>query len=237
MRRWLLLLVGLLLLAYLATGCTLIRPGERAVVRRFGWVLTDKPGPGLWIGLPLGMDRVDRVPIALVRRLEVGYQPDGESPAGQLLTGDHNLVNIRVVLNYAVEANDEDIVHYVLNQDRTDALVSRTVENYLAEWAAARRIDNLLIHGKTDLPAALKTHLPERIEHYHLGIRIQDVSVAHLLPPDEVKPAFDEVTRAQTAIQTSEYRAQQEAARTIQEAQGRKYAKLQQALAYADTQR
>ena len=48
----------------------------------------------------------------LPRRVAVGYrlQDEGlreEAPSGQLLTGDQNLVNVQVVVNYAV---DEDAV-------------------------------------------------------------------------------------------------------------------------------
>ena len=62
---------GYLLLAALAvyglTAFRQIQPGERAVVRRFGRVV-DTPGPGLWIGLPYGLDRVDRIPVDQVRQ-------------------------------------------------------------------------------------------------------------------------------------------------------------------------
>src|SRR5438876_7300297 len=106
-RRLFLYPVVLLLVGYLLTGVTQVRPAERAVVRRFGRVLDEKPEPGLWVGLPWGMDRVDRVPVDMVRRVVVGYQPDEDegsltTPAGQMLTGDHNLVNVQVVLNYTV---------------------------------------------------------------------------------------------------------------------------------------
>src|SRR5438128_10228500 len=108
MKRIILLAVALLLLAgSFLSAVTEVRPGERAVVRRFGRVLDEKPKPGLWIGLPWGMDRVDRVPVDLARRLLVGYQPDAQAdsvqtPPGQLLTGDHNLVNVQVALIYTV---------------------------------------------------------------------------------------------------------------------------------------
>ena len=240
MRRAWLLVPVLLLAAYLLTGVAFIRPGERAVVRRFGRVLDEKPGPGLWLGLAWGMDRLDRVSVGLVRRVEVGYQPDAAEAGatvvpGQLLTGDHNLVNLRVVIHYAVD--EDNIVDYVLHADRADGLVARTAEALLAEWVAGRRIDDLLMHGKAELPPALVAKVQERIRPYHLGIRIRDASVAHLLPPDEVKPAFDDVTRAHTNISTSEYRAQQQAARRIQEAESNRYAKVQEAAAYADTQK
>src|SRR5437870_8644723 len=104
MKRIILLAVALLLLAgSFLSAVTQVRRRERAVVRRFGRVLDEKPRPGLWIGLPWGMDRVDRVPVDLVRRVTVGYEPSEEAPAGmipigQLLTGDRNLVNIQVVI-------------------------------------------------------------------------------------------------------------------------------------------
>src|SRR5947209_4924705 len=100
MRRILLLLVVVVAVAYALTGVTQVRPGEVAVVRRFGRVLPDKPEPGLWVGLPWGVDRVDRVPVDRVQSVVVGYQPEdagrSELPTGQLLTGDHNLVNVQV---------------------------------------------------------------------------------------------------------------------------------------------
>ena len=99
MRRSLLVLLLLLPAAYGLTGVTLTRPGELAVVRRFGRVLEHKPGPGLWVGLPWGMDRVDRVVVDRLQSVVVGYRgddnPDLVIPPGQLLTGDHNLVNVQ----------------------------------------------------------------------------------------------------------------------------------------------
>src|SRR3989442_8297661 len=120
MRRvWLLIAgIALLLLAvsYVLTGMTQVLPGERAVVRRFGRVLDEQPGPGLWFGLPWGIDQVDRIAIDRVRRVEVGYNRDEEdtglTPPGQLLTGDHNLVNVQVVINYTVR--EEQGVQYAI---------------------------------------------------------------------------------------------------------------------------
>lgn len=223
MRRWLWLILSVSLAGYLLTGVTQIRPGERAVVRRFGKVV-DVPAPGLYIGLPWGMDRVDRVPADLLRRVIVGYQPDSEDdrltmPPGQLLTGDHNLVNVQIVLDYAVDRQAEQVVAYLLHADRTDALVTRAAEAVLAEWVAQHEVDEVLIRGKALLPTLLANQTQERIAPYHLGIRIQSASVTHLLPPERVKPAFDEVTRAQTAIRTREYQARQAAERIIRNAE------------------
>ncbi|HMF18683.1 MAG TPA: hypothetical protein VKE98_15860, partial [Gemmataceae bacterium] len=61
MKRWLILsaIVVVLLVVTVASAVTEIKPGERGVVRRFGRIVAT-PGPGLYIGLPWGIDRVDR---------------------------------------------------------------------------------------------------------------------------------------------------------------------------------
>src|SRR6266851_5096246 len=126
MRRLLWIVPAVLLLLYLLTGVVQVRPGERAVVRRFGRVLEEKPEPGLWVGLPWGMDRVDRVAVDRVQTVAVGYQEAGEGdsamPAGQLLTGDHNLVNVAATLSYKVRA--EAVEDYVAEAGRAEGLLA-----------------------------------------------------------------------------------------------------------------
>src|SRR5262249_47432433 len=127
-RRTILAVLVVLLGLYLLTGVTQVRSDERAVVRRFGRVLDYQPGPGLWIGLPWGMERVDRVRVDEVRRVEVGYQPDADEDGqttlpGQFLTGDHNLVNLQMIVNYAVR--HDELVNYVVHADEVNALVNR----------------------------------------------------------------------------------------------------------------
>ena len=221
-------LLGILLLglvAYLLTGVTQVRPGERALVRRFGRVV-DKPGPGLRIGLPCGMERVDRVPVDLVRRVVIGFQPDADesdqtTPPGQLLTGDHNLVNVQVVLDYSVR--DDQLEDYVVQAERADGVIARAGEAVLAEWVSGRKVDEVLIRGKVELPSLLVERTQARIEPYGLGVRIGRASVSHLFPPDEVKTAFDNVTRAQSAMRSQEYKAREKAADDLRKAQAEKH--------------
>ncbi|MBL8796300.1 MAG: protease modulator HflK [Planctomycetia bacterium] len=235
MRRFVLILFVLLIGGWLLTAATQIRPGERAVVRRFGRVV-EVPRPGLYVGLPWPMDRVDRVPADFLRQIAVGYQkrPDedaDQTPPGQLLTGDHNLVNVQVDIAYTVDqggASDSSIVDFVLHMDRTDLLVSRAVEAVLAEWTASRSVDEVLLTGKSVLPGWLVSRAQERIAPYQLGLRIQSASVSHLFPPNSVKAAFDSVTSAQLGIRTAEQEARQSAEQTVRAAEIER-SKLEQA--------
>lgn len=231
--RYLLLLA---LLAYLATCVAQIRPEERAIVRRFGRVVA-RPGPGLWVGLPWGVDRVDRVPVRAVRQLDAGYDPDAgddtpTTPPGQFLTGDQNLVNVRLVLEYGVDDRDGPLEDYLANRDRVDAVLAREAEALAAEWVAGRAVDDVLLAGRAAVPAWVMARLPDRVAAHRLGVVVQRVSVDHLAPPAEVRDAFERVNQAQTAIRTREYQAQQEAAQRVREAEAVKFKAEQQAEAY-----
>lgn len=239
MRRVLLLLAALLLVGYLLTGVAQVRPGERAVIRRFGRVLDEKPGPGLWVGLPWGMDRIDRVAVDSVRRIVVGYRPeadvgDASAPAGQLLTGDHNLVNVTLALDYSVR--EADVADFVVQEDRADLLVTRAAEAVLAEWIAGRTVEEVLLRGKASLPSAVVAGTQERLEPYRLGVEVRQANVAYLFPPDEVRSSFDDVARAQAAIRTRTNQAEQDAERRLREARSEAYRLEQLATAYAHEQ-
>jgi membrane protease subunit HflK len=238
MRRWLLLLLAVGVIAYGLTGVVVVRPGERAVVRRFGRVLDDKPGPGLWLGLPWGMDRVDLIAVDRVQSVTVGYrdeEADGLGmPFGQMLTGDQNLVNVQAVLYYKVRP--EELSEYVAHQDRVAELLARASETVIGEWAAGRTVDDVLLNGKNVLRSELVGRTQERINGYGLGVDVLDARVSLIAPPAEVKSAFDAVAQAQTKIATKINIAEQEAEAKLRAARAEAYRTEQLAVAYAGTQ-
>jgi membrane protease subunit HflK len=206
---------------YLATGVTQVQPGERAVVRRFGAVVA-VAGPGLHLGWPWPIDRVDRVPVGLVRQVSVGFiaedDPSAAVPRGQVLTGDQNLVDVQVAVDYTVAGGDEAVIDFALSADRADAAVARLAEAAVAEWAAGRGVDEVILGGKAALPGWLVPRLRERLAGYRLGVEVRGASVTHLLPPGEVRPAFDRVAQAQAAARTAETDARRRAERTLNDA-------------------
>jgi membrane protease subunit HflK len=235
MRR-ILLIVGLLFAAYLLTGLTSVRPGERAVVRRFGAVVAT-PGPGLWVGLPWGLERVDRVAVDLVRRVTFGYEQDAYSEApltpGRLLTGDQNVVDVRVAVEYTVRP--DAVIAYLSVRDRVDGALARQAETALAEWVAARPVDEVLLTGKAVLPAVLTDRIRDRLEPLGLGIDVQTAGVIELSPLDEpdVRDAFAAVTAAQANIRTQEQQAATSADALLREARTKAYATEQSSSAKA----
>ncbi len=227
--------IPLALVGYALTGVAQVGPDERAVVRRFGRVVA-RPGPGLWIGFPYGIDRVDRVPVRVVRQLAVGYNSEESSdapglPTGQLLTGDQNLVNLKLVVEYAIDDRDGPLENYVVNRDRVEVVLGRETEALAAEWIGSQSVDRVL-GGRAALTQWIAGKLPERLESQSLGIVLQRVSVEYLAAPEEVRDAFEAVNQAQTAIRTRKNQAEQEAEKQINDANTLKYRSESEAAAY-----
>jgi membrane protease subunit HflK len=235
MKKLVYIVPAILLAAYLLTGVARVRPGERAVVRRFGQVVA-QPGPGLWVGFPYGIDRVDRVPVNFVRQVKVGYDPDADdlsvAPSGQLLTGDQNLVNIAVAIEYSVVDGDA-VVQYLLQQDRVETALARLGEAVLADWVGSHSVDEVLLTGKVAVRSWLPERIQERLERYELGVRILSINVTWLSAPDEVKNDFERVMVAQAGIRTRENEARQYSANLRRQAQADENDLMQRADAYA----
>ncbi|QVL29902.1 hypothetical protein KIH39_13585 [Telmatocola sphagniphila] len=235
--KWLRRLFLIPLFLWLLTGLAEIGPKERGVVRRFGRVVAT-PGPGLWIGWPWGIDKLDRVSIASVQRLNVGYKPQEieDTVSGQQLTGDQNLINISVNLDYSVGEGTEALIDYVSQRERSESILVREAESAISEWIAGQSVDDVLLTGNAALPRWLADRLEGRLADHHLGIRVQQISVDFLSPPEKVRGAFEEVNRSQTNIRTQEFRAKQEAELRMKSAQADRFRFQQEAASYAETQ-
>src|SRR5438105_1657644 len=127
----------------LLTSVTQIQPGERAVVRRFGRILEDKPGAGLHLFLPFGMDQIERIKVNQVREVTVGRatltlmmagfgadnpleaEQELATPPGQLLTGDHNLIDVQVKVYYSVIDDPAEIEKFALQSGQIDEFLTR----------------------------------------------------------------------------------------------------------------
>ena len=218
------IIIVLAVLAYLATGIAPIGPDERGIVRRFGKIVA-QPGPGLWVGLPWGMDRVDRIQVKTVRQLAAGDGSETHS-----LTGDQNLIRAGLVIEYVVDERHLD--DFLLQRDRVDAVLMREVEAATGEWASARSVDDSLLSGRSTLAVLLGQLLPNRIASHRLGIVVQRVSVESMNPPDDVREAFERVNQAQSAMATKENQARQDADRRLREAESVQFRFESQAEAY-----
>ena len=200
----------LLAVALAATGLVSVAPGESAVVRRFGRVLPEAWGPGLHLGLPLGLDLVERVETGRVRRVEVGLAetpgPDDEPGAGEYLTGDLNLIHARAVVQYRVA----DPSRFVLAADGREAILNRLAEASLAQALSRRGVDDACppATARAAIAADVQSTFEQSARDYGFGLAVLGVSLTDAQPPVEVQPDLAAAQSARSDLDRKAERSQ-----------------------------
>lgn len=225
--------VGLAAAAILGSGLVVVEPGEVAVVRRLGRLLDPVWAPGLHWRIPLGVDRLDRVRPAAVRSLAIGGGPRasaGRQPgAGEVMTGDLNLLQIQATVQYRVAQP----VDFVLSAQGVDPLLERLADAAVARTLAARGVDDALRLERHEIARLVERLLQADVQRLRLGLQILSVGFGDVRPPAEVEADF---AAAQAALSEREARISQAggiASTRVTEAQAARYAIGQRAQAQA----
>jgi modulator of FtsH protease HflK len=185
------LLGGLVLLAVVVAGVYSVGPGEQGVVRRFGREHRTV-GPGLHYALPLA-ESVDVVNLEEVRRIEVGF--NGENNINEealMLTGDENIVEVQMVVQYRVS----DPTRFLFRMRDPEASLRVAAEVALRSVVGRTSIDDVMTTGRSSVQQGTREVLQALMDDYESGIEITEVKLDAVDAPDEVKDAFNAVTRA-----------------------------------------
>ena len=179
-----------LVLFYLASGLYMIRPGERAVLRRFGRVLSSEMGPGLHYRFPWPIDRADFISVTAIRR--------AETDRALMLTGDENLINVRLGVHYRVD----DPAAYLFRVTEADGLVAASAEAAVRQVVAEEAVDDVLTIDKAEIQQRAASIAQAILNTYETGLRIVDVQLLESSPPEGVAEAFRDVASAREDKQT-----------------------------------
>ena len=193
------ILVGALL--WLATGFYTVVPGEKAALRMFGvyqqgssTALMGGTEPGLhwWWPSPVGERAI--VKVDEIRRMELGFRGTSPVPVESLMiTGDENIVDAQLLVQY----NVKDIELFLFRViDPTGLTIRDATESALRQIVGSRNIDDVLTTQKEQVQSETKLLLQKLLDDYETGIRILEVKLQSVLPPEQVSDAFDDVVRA-----------------------------------------
>ena len=186
----LLIAVGLAVALIVATSWCLVAPGEVVVVRRFGRAVDPPWGPGLHWRLPLGIDRIDRVRSDVVRQVTIGLAGPADSnlepSAGEVMTGDLNLLRFQATVQYRVARP----VEYVVRVDQVEPLLTLSAEASVSRSLAVRGVDAVLRSDREAIAREVERDLQSSADRYQSGISILGVSLTDARPPTEVEADF-----------------------------------------------
>jgi modulator of FtsH protease HflK len=217
-------------------------PAEsEGVVLRFGRFSHVVPS-GLHFKIPLGVDDVNVVPVKRQLKQEFGFGSPGATNPWQsspdtewndeksMVTGDLNVALVEWVIQYRIEKPD----HYLFNVRHADATLRDASENVMREVIGDRTVDEVITVGRQEIEDEALQKLQALTKSYEMGIKIDQVQLKNVNPPEKVQASFNEVNQAQQEkerainVANGEYnksipRARGLAAQTIRAAEG--YAK------------
>ena len=236
-------IAGALFALWLLSGVYIVPADQQAVVTRFGKVVEPRVMPGIHISWPWPIERVTKLKVQQLQRLVIGGDiSDGilgrtDPRISQFLTGDQNLIHMRVVVQYSVG----DPAQYLFRAEDVAKAVGAAVEAELAHRVANRDVDAVLTTEKAAIQEQVRAAGQKIIDGYGIGVLLASVNIESAQPPPEAADAFRDVAgaRADAARIVNEAhgyandvipRARGEAERLLAEAEAYRQRKINEAL-------
>ena len=185
---------------WFATGIFIIDPEEQGVIKRFG-AITDVVGPGPHYHMPLPIETVQIAPVTAVRRLEIGFRTIQTGPPAKyrrvlkeslMLTGDENIIDVQFIVQYRIS----DLENYFYSLTNPDETVKSAAESAMREVVGDTTVTKALTVGKGIIEDTTAQLLQQTMNSYKGGIKIENVKLQDVHPPDAVKEAFKDVVSA-----------------------------------------
>ncbi len=224
MLRW---LIGLGVFGLLLAGSgmvMLVNSDEVAIVYRFGGVARTV-GAGLAFRLPAPIESDQRIRVSEIRRVETGQM--------RLLTGDTNLVELDLTVQYSVA----DPVAFALQLFEPEAIVSAQTRATTAQLVAAREVDSLLTTGRASLQFEVATQVQLALDALDSGVLIAAIEVRELVPPSAVVDAFNDVSSARGDKETMVLAAHAYASKILPDTRGKALRRAEEAQSHSTESR
>jgi len=180
-----------------------ISPEEIGVIQRFGrYVRT--ADPGLHFKLPLGIERLTKVPVQRQLKMEFGfrtvkpginteYRVTPETlEESVMLTGDLNVAVVEWIVQYKIK----DAYKYLFKMRNADETFRDMNEAVVRNLVGNHSVDEILTVGRVAIANGAKEELQKMCDRYEIGIGINQLLFQDINPPDPVKPSFNEVNQA-----------------------------------------
>ncbi|HWR78525.1 MAG TPA: FtsH protease activity modulator HflK [Thiobacillus sp.] len=188
------LLMGVLLLVWVASGFYIVDTGQRGVVLRFGkYVETTEPGPR-W-HLPWPVESREVVNVDQVRTVEIGFRNNVKSKVlkeSLMLTDDENIIDLQFAVQYILK----DPVEFLFVNRAPEDTVLQVAETAMREIVGKSKMDFVLYEGRADIAARAKVLMQQILDRYKTGISISQVTLQNIQPPEQVQAAFDDAVKA-----------------------------------------
>lgn len=223
---WPWVLILFLIIIGALTSAYTISAGHRGVVLRFG-KYSGIVMPGLHFKVPFGVDRVIDVYTDKVDTETFGFksvkpgvrskfEKDTASERESLmLTRDLNVIDMEWIIQY----KRQDPRKYLFSVHDPIQTIRDISESVIRRIVGDRSFDYIL-QNREEINRLFNDQMQGILDEYDSGIKIVNVRLQNVVPPDEVKDAFNEVNEAQQEKERLINQAQETYNREIPKARG-----------------
>jgi membrane protease subunit HflK len=188
------LLLGLVVLVWLASGFYIVDQGQRGVELRFGkYIQTTEPGPSWHIPWPIESREV--VNIDQVRTVEIGYRSNVKNEMlreSLMLTDDENIVDLQFAVQYLIK----DPKDFLFVDRAPEETVRQVAESAMREIVGRNKMDFVLYEGRAEIATRARSLTQLILDRYKTGITISQLTLQNIQPPEQVQSAFDDAVKA-----------------------------------------
>ena len=181
---------------WLLTGFYKVNANEQGVVLRFGeWVRTTLPGLHYHLPYPIEIAKTPKV--TKVNKTEIGFRVIGTSQRmlleeSLMLTGDENIVDI----NFSVFWIIDDAGKFLFKLRNPEKSVKSVSESVMREVIGVTPIVDALAAGRQEIEILSLSKIQNVLDSYESGVKITQLQLQKVDPPDQVIDSFRDVQRA-----------------------------------------
>jgi membrane protease subunit HflK len=234
-----LVILIILAVALLWSSIFTIQPEEVGVVLTFG-KYSRSVEPGLRFKAPFPFEAVYKVPVQEQRKEEFGFRTERAGVRTQyaaasyeseslMLTGDLNVAVVEWITQYRIS----DPYRYLFKVRNIPETFRDMNEAIMRAVVGDRSADEVLTIGRQEIASEVERRLQELCDQYETGIRVEQIVLQDVVPPDEVKDSFNEVNQAQQERERLINEARAEFNKVVPRARGEAQQMIQEAEGYA----
>lgn len=212
--------LGILLVIWLATGIYIVEPAERGVVMRFGRYV-DTTGPGPHWHLPMPIERVIKVNVDEISTL---------THKAAMLTQDENIVEVELT----VQSRIQDAADYLFQDQDPERTLNDATVTVVRVVIGQSKLDYVMTEGRGAVAVTIKERIQNLLDRYKTGLLVTSVNMHPAKPPEQVKAAFDDAIKAREDKERLENQAEAYANEVLPNARGKAARIVADAKAYRD---